>query len=201
MTTPFRIATPADARTIAELVAIASDGVAVIEWQHEAEGHPGRTALDVGERLYARDEGDYSYRNCVVAEQHGEIMGMLLAYPMRARDGESAPAPPYDGSDVFAPYKYLETPETWYICGLALIPSFRGHGLGTRLLDVARRQAREHGYDRLSLVVFEQNRGAVRLYLRERFEVFDRAPVVPHPLIPYTGDALLMVGPILHKYL
>ncbi len=51
---------------------------------------------------------------------------------------------------------------------------------------------RERGFGVLSLIVFEQNAGAVRLYEREGFRVVDRAAVVPHGLIQHTGDVLLM---------
>jgi len=42
-------------------------------------------------------------------------------------------------------------------------------------------------------VAFEENRGAVRLYRRLGYREIARAPIVPHPLIRSTGDALLMV--------
>jgi ribosomal protein S18 acetylase RimI-like enzyme len=53
----------------------------------------------------------------------------------------------------------------------------------------------DHGHDRLSLVVFEGNTVAVRLYRQMGYEIIKRAPVVPHPLIRCSGDALLMVAP------
>jgi ribosomal protein S18 acetylase RimI-like enzyme len=119
---------------------------------------------------------------------------MLLSFPMRARAPADIEPPPFDGTDVFAPYKYLEAPDTWYICGVAVVPEFRGHGIGTELMQIAREHALEHGYSRLSLVVFEENAAAVRLYKRLGYEVVDSAPVVPHPLIRYCGNALLMVA-------
>ena len=126
----------------------------------------------------------------------GEVAGMLLTFAMPAADPHAGvAAPPFDGSDVFAPYKYLEAPETWYICGVALYPGYRGRGIGSQLLEIARQQAREHGYRQLSLVAFEQNRGAVRFYRRLGYREISRAPIVPHPLIHYSGDALLMVAP------
>ncbi len=152
-------------------------------------------ALDVGAEKYSSDEGDYSYRNCCIAELSGQLVGMLLSFAMHARDpGQAVPAPPFDGTDVFAPYKYLEEPDTWYICGIAVTPEHRGRGIGRELMQIAGNQAVEHGYDRISLVVFEENRAAVRLYKDLGYKVIKRAPVVPHPLIRCSGDALLMVA-------
>jgi hypothetical protein len=45
-------------------------------------------------------------------------------------------------------------------------------------------------------MVFEQNSGAKRLYDRGGYREVSRAPVNPHPLIHYTGDAILMVKEI-----
>lgn len=191
----FRAATAADARAIAELIDMSSEGVALIEWAEQAAGIPGMTPLEAGAQLYAAGSGDYSYRNCTIADLDGEVAGMLLTFAMPGADPQRrVQAPPFDGSDVFAPYKYLEAPGTWYICGVALYPRYRGRGIGSRLLEAAGAQARAHGYGQISLVAFEQNRGAVRLYRRFGYREVDRAPIIPHPLIRQTGDALLMVA-------
>jgi ribosomal protein S18 acetylase RimI-like enzyme len=191
----FRAATPTDARAIAELIDISSEGVARIEWEAEAAETPGAKPLDIGAGIYAGERGNYSYRNCVMAEVAGEVAGMLLTFAMPPADPHNkVVAPPFDGIDVFAPYKYLEAPDTWYICGVALYPGYRGRGIGGQLLEIARRQAVDRGYAQVSLVAFEQNHGAVRLYRRLGYREIARAPIVPHPLIHSTGDALLMVA-------
>ena len=64
------------------------------------------------------------------------------------------------------------------------------------MLAIARDQARERSFNALSLLVFEQNTGAVRLYERQGFREVDRAPVVPHLLIHHTGDVLLMAAEV-----
>jgi ribosomal protein S18 acetylase RimI-like enzyme len=191
----YRSAQAGDSRFIAEMIDVSSDGVALIEWTEAAQAAGGRSALDIGAESYASEQGDYSYRNCILAELSGRKAGMLLSFPMPARNpAEAVSPPPFDGSDVFAPYKYLEAPDTWYICGIAVTPENRGHGIGKRLMQIARELALDHGYDRLSLVVFEENMVAVRLYRNLGYEVVKRAPVVPHPLIRCSGDALLMVA-------
>ena len=192
----YRQATAKDSRFIAGMIDISSDGIALIEWTEAAQAAGDRTALDIGAGIYASEEGDYSYRNCCIAEVADRRVGMLLGFPMPARDpSDVASPPPFDGTDVFAPYKYLEAPDTWYICGVALLPEYRGHGIGTGLMQMAREQARTHGYTQLSLVVFEENAAALRLYRRLGYETIKRASIVPHPLIRASGDALLMVAP------
>jgi ribosomal protein S18 acetylase RimI-like enzyme len=191
----YRPAQAGDSRFIAEMIDISSDGVALIEWAEAAQAAGGLSALDIGAASYTSEEGDYSYRNCILAELSGRKAGVLLSFPMHARSpAESVSPPPFDGSDVFAPYKYLEAPDTWYICGIAVTPDYRGRGIGKRLMQIARELALDHGYERLSLVVFEENTVALRLYRNLGYEVVKRAPVVPHPLIRCSGDALLMVA-------
>ena len=194
----YRTATADDARNIAELVAISSDGVAVIEWQSEANKRKQCSALDVGAETYRQPDGNYSYRHCLIAEVDDTVAGMLLTFPVSAdcapRTDKSRPTE--RDSNVFAPYMYLEEPDSWYICGVALYPAYRGKGIGTQFMNMAELQAHDHGYAKLSLVAFEQNTGSVRLYQRLGFTIVDQAPVVPHPCIPYTGSALLMVKPL-----
>ena len=190
----FRPATAGDAREIASLIAISSDGVAVIEWA-EAAAAEGVEPLDIGERTYRNPTGAYSWRNCTIVEKDGKIAGMLLAFGMPAADArDPQKRPKIDDTNVFAPYMYLEEPDSWYICGVALYPEHRGKGLGTRLMNVASAQARQNGFKTLSLVAFAQNEGSVRLYKRLGFKIVDYAPVIPHPLIHYNGKALLMVS-------
>ena len=193
----YRPAQPRDSRFIAEMIDVSSDGIALIDWMETAQAVGNKTALDVGAENYASDEGDYSYRNCFIAERSGQLVGMLLSFAMRAREPDVIVlAPPFDGTDVFAPYKYLEEPDSWYICGVAVTPDHRGRGIGREFMQIARKQAIRHGYDRLSLVVFEENSTAIGLYQSLGYKVIKRAPIVPHPLIRCSGDALLMVASI-----
>jgi len=188
----FRPAQSSDARQIAELVAISSDGVAVIDWEQQA-GDENCTALDIGERIYQIPQQGYSYASATIVEKNGQTAGMLLTFPMP----DSSPRNPENrpnahDANVFAPYMYLEEPNSWYICGVAFYPQYRGQGLGTEMMALANEQAKEKGFSQLSLVAFEQNTGSVRLYERLGYRVVDSAPVVPHPMIHYGGNALLM---------
>lgn len=192
----IRPATVEDAGDIARLIAISSDGVAVIEWAEEAT-EENVEPLDIGERMYRNSEGDYSWRNCTIVEKDGKVAGMLLAFAMpNAAPRNPAQRPSIDETDVFAPYMYLEEPDSWYICGVALYPEHRGQGLGTKLMHIANDQARRKGFKTLSLVAFAKNEGSVRLYEKLGYQVVDHAPVIPHPLIHYSGEALLMVSKV-----
>jgi ribosomal protein S18 acetylase RimI-like enzyme len=186
----FRPATKEDSRRIAELFSISSDGVVDYVWMTLESEYPGLEPVEIGAVRYAGEEGNFSYTNCVVAEREGQVIGQLCTYPVEASTEE-----PEEAVDpVLEPYARLEIPGTLYISSLALFEQFRGMGLGTEMLSIARKQARERNLDALSLLVFEQNTGAVKLYEREGFHEVDRAPVVAHPLINHTGDVILMAA-------
>lgn len=195
MNTVYRNATKHDARHIAELITTSSDGVAVIEWQTEADKRGNCSALVIGTETYQKADGNYSYKNCLVAEIDGQVAGMLLAFAMPddcvPRTQKTRPTASND--NVFAPYMYLEEPHSWYICGVAAYPEYRGQGIGSHFMQRAEQQARENGLNKLSLIVFEQKPQVVNFYKRLGYQIIDQAPVVPHPLIPFTGNALLMV--------
>ena len=188
----FRAATKEDSRKIAELFSISSDGVVDYVWSTLAPEYPGLEPIEIGAVRYASEEGNFSYTNCVVAEREGEVIGQLCTYPI----GPSAEEPDGPVDPILEPYRRLEIPGSLYVSSLAVFDSFRGRGLGTQMLAIARDQARERNIDILSLLVSEQNAGAVKLYEREGFWEVDRAPVVPHPLIHHTGDVILMTADV-----
>ncbi len=182
----FRPAHRSECRIIAQLYSTASDGVADYIWTQLAG--PGEDMLDVGARRYAREDSQFSYKNCTMVECNDEVAGMMVAYRM-----EDNPAPQADMDPVLRPYAILEQPGSYYICGVAIYPRYRNRGVGSRFLEIAQRDALTHSLAQLSLIVFEQNIDAKRLYDRNGFYEIARQPVVPHPLIHHTGDALLMV--------
>lgn len=184
----FRPAGGEECRTIARLYSISSDGLADYIWTTLAK--PGEDILDVGERRYSNEELIFSYKNCIAAEYEGEIIGMLVAFPMYLPGGPNAANEP---DPVLAPYAKLEKDSSYYIMGVAVFPEYRGNGIGTRFLELAAGKALGYGLSQLSLIVFEQNEGATRLYERHGFYEIAREAVVPHELIHHTGYALLMV--------
>jgi ribosomal protein S18 acetylase RimI-like enzyme len=181
----LRAAAKADCRRIAELYRISSDGVADYIWTKLAL--PGEDPIDVGRRRYEREGTPFSYRNCKLVEVGGAVVGMLVAFPMAVDESDTETDP------VLVPYSRLEEDRSYYICGMAVEAAYRGRGIGNVLLAEAERAARALALDKLSLIVFEQNAGAKSLYERRGYVERMRHPVVPHPLIHYTGDALLMV--------
>ncbi len=187
----IRTARKEDSRKLAQLFSISSDGIADYTWSTMAG--PGEDILDVGARRYSRDNTQFSYENCAIAEIDGEIVGMLATFPMGTGEGNYSKK---DIDHVLAPYTKLEQPNSLYIAGMAVFPEYRGNGIGRKFLEIAERQAKALGLNQVSLIVLEENRGAKRLYDRHGYYEIAREKVVPHQLIHYGGYALLMVKDI-----
>ena len=179
-----RPATKQDCFAIAKLYSISSDGVADYIWTKLANDN--EAILDVGRKRYERENTDFSYQNCTVVEKQGEVIGMLLAFPIFVD-------PDYHEDDpVLAPYFELEDDNSYYISGIALFAEHRGQGIGSELLRLAEQHAQAKGFTKLSLIVFEANSRAKDLYISLGYHEIKRAGIYPHPLIHYTGDAILM---------
>ena len=185
---PLRQATRKDARALAELIEYAGHGIPGYLWSRSAK--EGQPPIEVGIERVLREEANFSYRNAVVADVDGRVAAMMLAYRLPEHTNVNLDELP----DLLRPLEELElkVPGTFYINALAAYPEYRGLGLGTRLLEAAHTLASEAGCNELSLEVFEQNEGAIRLYERHGYQEIARLPVVPHPSYPYDGDVVLM---------
>jgi hypothetical protein len=80
--TSFRSAMVENCNTIAQLMRIASDGVTDYVWSTLVDEYPGLTPIEIRARRYANAESLFSYKNCVLAEQAGETIGMMLTFPV-----------------------------------------------------------------------------------------------------------------------
>ena len=184
----LRAARKSDAGDIARLYLISSDGFAAYIWSRYQK--TGMALEDVGRARYSRakSESEYSYENCTVAERDEDIAGMMHGYPMHVPEDGNQESDP-----VLRPYAELELDRSFYISALAVFEAFRGQGIGTALMDVAFERANALGLPHVSLICFERNEGAMRLYTRLGFREIDRRAIVPHPALHYhDGDALLM---------
>jgi len=185
----LRNATREDAGEIAKLFLISSDGLAEYMWsQIDAAG---RSLAEIGAERYAREGVALSYENCIVAERNGITVGMLHGFEMPESDGGITKDP------VLRPYAELEDAGSYYVSGIALFPDHRAQGIGTALLEAAHERAISLKLPRVSLICFEMNEDAMRLYKRFGYQEFARRPLVPHPMLHYKeGDAVLLVKAI-----
>lgn len=182
-------ATPDDAQDLAKLIDIAGEGIPSWIWRKSCA--PAQTPLEIGMQRARRPFGGFSYTNAKLVIDAHSVRAMVLSYAIDVMPEEG------DGElpEPIAPFVELERHSvgTWYVNALAAYPGARNQGLGSRLLTETEHDARTNGFGVITIQVFEQNHGALRLYLRHGYEIRDRRPVREHPCQPYyTGDVLLL---------
>jgi ribosomal protein S18 acetylase RimI-like enzyme len=177
-------------RNIARLFLISSDCLAEYIWSLAAE--PGETAIEAGARRYARQGVAFSFENCLMAETQGVTVGMAHSYEM-TEDADSGGT----SDPVLKPYCKLEDYGSLYLSGMAVVEGQRNAGIGKALMGAVSRRARDLSLGRISLICFERNEGAMRLYRRLGFRELGRRPVVSHTAPHYRdGDAVLLARKI-----
>jgi ribosomal protein S18 acetylase RimI-like enzyme len=181
----YRPAMRQDARRIAELYSIASDGVSDYIWSKISQS--GDNLLDIGQQRYERKNTAFSFENCLLAEKNGLVVAVLLSFEMQA-DNDYVEDDP-----VLKPYWLLEESGSLYVAGIAVDESCRQQGIAATLMELAEAKCRKLHLGKLSLIVFEANTLAHDLYRRRGYKEVMRKAIVPHPSIHYTGDALLFV--------
>lgn len=153
----IRPARPEDVADLAKLQVIAADGV-IDAIYHDLI--PGKPINEIIERRYHRLNTTGSYENCWVTELGREVVGALHAFPLDDMAKELPdPLVPEERFAVVETFDHLDpvAAGSFHINVVALYPAFRGRGIGT-----------------LSLAVFEENAGALRLYRPLGFEEADR---------------------------
>ncbi len=185
----IRPAQSSDAPTLAKLIDIAGEGIP--RWLWSRSSSDGQDPLDVGAERARRTKGGFSYRNALVAERDGLPIGMVLSYAIDAApddDPDDLPAP-------IAPFVELEAQSvgTWYINALAISAGCRCAGVGTALMKAAEDLARDSGYSSMSVQVYSQNTGAVKLYERLGYHEHGRVPVRDHPCQPYYDEDIVLL--------
>lgn len=168
----------------------ASEGMSSWLWAQDAE--KGQSAQDVGMNRARRESGGFCYPNATLLESESKVAGMLVAYKL---PNEIDVAAELEGvPDFLAPIIELEclAPGSFYINAIAVYPEHRSKGFGSLLMNEAERQALDQGLDTLSLVAFEDNVGAVRLYKRLGFSIAGSRPTVAHESVSHAGNEILM---------
>lgn len=162
----LRRATPADARFISWVVLEAMDR------EHtEFASKPGLEA--VLEKICKREDTLYSWKNTCIATYGGKVAGALIAY-----DGASYKETAdltfsliSKALDMDKPNPGTETEAgEYYLDSLAVAPEFRGHSIGSILIQNALEEAQALGFTKATLLVDSGKDYLQRLYGRLGFE-------------------------------
>ncbi|MCP5418963.1 MAG: GNAT family N-acetyltransferase [Gammaproteobacteria bacterium] len=180
----IRKATAQDCRFIAELALIAGDGIPAYFWGKSQNKDQDIISVDASNA--SSETENFSYRNAHLAIVENAVAGILLAYRL--------PDSRYAKRIEDFPEFILEqcAPNSFYINMLATQPQFRNKGVGTTLMSIVDKLALDTGCNLISIEVFEQNEGALRLYQCLGYEVVEHRNIIRHSCHPYTGRVLLL---------
>lgn len=162
----LRAATREDASIVAQAVAIA---IGVEETLHD---YCGEHYLDVLTDVAQADDTQYSWRFAIVAETEGRAVGAVVGYDgarlYQLREGTLQVISARTGR---TPHIDDETEAgEYYLDSVAVLPEYRGLGVGSALVDAFCERAFAEGAERVGLIVEEENPTAENLYLRQGFE-------------------------------
>jgi ribosomal protein S18 acetylase RimI-like enzyme len=122
--------------------------------------------------FFGQEDSRISYRNTLVLEEEGEVVGMAIFYDgAKARELDEPLERAAAERSGDSKYHIPTEPETseFYLDTLSVSPLSQGKGYGRKLIEAWCDRAREIGHHRLALLVDVENAAAKRLYERLGF--------------------------------
>src|ERR1700682_626249 len=127
------------------------------------------------QHFFRQDGNRFSYQNIQVADQGSEVVGLVLSFGGRDETRLNA-----------AVGSWLEREaqdDEWYVDALAVFSNWCRKGIGTRLLQSAEQQARQHHYPKIALHVAQGNKPALDLYTHLHYVVTQQTFLYQRPYV------------------
>ncbi|WP_313894340.1 GNAT family N-acetyltransferase [Psychrobacillus sp.] len=133
--------------------------------------------------LFTRTDNRHSYLYTYIAEMEGKVAGVLVFYSAEQVITLDANLEDYlsakKGTTVKIDSETL--PGEWYIDTVVVDPTYRGHGIGTKLLTFSEQLVAGFGGGSLSLNVETEKDAAIRLYNRLGFTTICPWTIIGEP--------------------
>lgn len=187
----YRSGKKSDSSSLAELINIASDGT--LEYLFR-DLIPDLTPVQIIANNLAADNYPHSYKSAIVAEFDRKIVGMSLSYPVDFHKitPEMTNFFPVERLEHFQDFYNNKIENSWFIDALCVARNYRKKGIGSKLIFLTKKKARENGYNILSLIVFADNINALKMYEKYGFKIVKRIDLKPDRLIPHQDGCFLM---------
>ncbi|BDU26022.1 GNAT family N-acetyltransferase [Flavobacterium sp. GSB-24] len=127
-----------------------------------------------------RENNQYSYQNCYVAEEHNEIIGTVNVYDGTDLEILRIPIIEYvrnHYNPIFDPEFETRSGE-FYIDSLGIKPNHQGKGIGSKILQFLIKEYVYSKQQTLGLLVEEDNPLAKNLYLKLGFKIVGEKTLV-----------------------
>jgi ribosomal protein S18 acetylase RimI-like enzyme len=138
-------------------------------------------AIPFFEDFFRRDDNQYSYKNTLVYEEDGQIMGSVTGY-----DGARLHAlrqPVLDQIRMRQP-SFAITDETeageYYLDCINVDARFQGRGIGKKLINCFCEMAFARNHNRVGLIVDFENSAAKKFYEKLHFQVAGEKKFMGH---------------------
>jgi ribosomal protein S18 acetylase RimI-like enzyme len=184
----LRIAQPEDASKIAPLMIEAGNGF--YEFLFEGFG-PKSALVQIIEQMVSADKGPYGFQHYLIAERDGQFAGFANSFPAKSVRDQDPGAIPQERWDHIAPITEVMDWESFFFNSIGVLLDERRHGVGQALLESVLVRAKQLGFQSVTLLVWEGNDIARRLYERHGFAVVRTAILAPHPMLPDTRSLLM----------
>lgn len=157
---------------------------------------PGQGAVDMMAEFLTAGERYDSYSSITVAEYQRVIIGMVSSYPAQLHriDPEMTAFFPQDRLNVLKDFFGTRVEGSYYLSALFVDERFRGHGIGSKLIDLTKDKARSLGYKVLSLLVMADNQPALRVYAKNNFKKVKHIELSPNEYIPHKEGVYLLAS-------
>ncbi len=185
----YRPATREDAATIADLMLKSSGGDAEFLW-HDLV--PGKSVAEMMPPLVEKETGLFTYKKSIVAEVDGQVVGLMHACAPEDVEHERNYDIPEDRIEHVKVIFELEVPDSYVLLYLSVSENYQNQGLGHHLLEIFEKDAEENEKQTLSVQVWADNTGALRLYSALGYTVVQQGDIARHELLPHDGGILLL---------
>ena len=137
------------------------------------------------------ENNQYSYQNCYVAEEDGEIVGAVLVYDGGKLEELRTPVLKFIHQHFNRDLNVEDETQAgeFYIDSLGVSPDHQGKGIGSQLLQFVINEKAIAGGGTIGLLVDKTNPGAKRLYLNLDFK-----PVAEKTLLGISLEHLQLTG-------
>ena len=138
------------------------------------------SAKDFLQYFIERENNQYSYQNCFVAEENNEIIGAVNIYKGGDIEKLRNPIIEYvrkNYNPEFDP-EFETCDGEYYIDSLGVNPNHQGKGIGSKLLHFVIEKYVNQNHETLGLLVEEGNPLAKNLYLKLGFKVVGEKSLV-----------------------
>ena len=168
----IRKATPRDAKAIATHLLLAMEEI-VYGFIGERNG---ARALAFMQHFAAQEANQYSWQNCWVAEQDGEVLAAANVYDGAKLHELRAPVLEHIRSHFHKDFQTEDEtgPGEYYLDTIGVEGNHQGKGIGAKLLQFLIDEYVTRGGETLGLLVDEENPQAKRLYVKLGFKPVEK---------------------------